>query len=196
MQLITPTNVHLGVAGLLVLAGIGHALPGGPNKAQQKIFDFPGWFIICAGLLMLGTGVGMFFLPHLGVYFVSMCIGGTVTTAIVMPSPVSQKPGGVIFSLATLAAAFWSHPGALGAVDFAVCLATFAVGVAGVKFLPKNVKVNKMVKDLTGAKKDEKKDDKTAASSSSASGGAQKTAAGKKAGRTASPAPAEKKSDE
>merc|ERR1719454_2693289 len=105
MAYVTPANVQLGVSGLLVLAGIGHALPGSINTAQQNIFGFPGWFIICAGLLMLGTGIGNFFLPSLGLYFVSMCIGGSITTAIVMPSPVSQKPGGVIFSLATLVAA-------------------------------------------------------------------------------------------
>merc|ERR1719181_2518022 len=107
----------MGVSALLVFAGIAHAVPGEPNKAQQKAFNFPGWFIICAGLLMLGTGIGNFLLPSLGVYFVSMVIGGTVTTAIVMPSPPSQKPGGVIFSLGTLAAAVWCHPSAFGVVD-------------------------------------------------------------------------------
>lgn len=191
MAYVTPANVQLGVSGLLVLAGIGHALPGSINKAQQKMFGFPGWFIICAGLLMLGTGIGNFFLPSLGVYFVSMVIGGTITTAIVMPSKPIEKPGGILFSAGTLAAAVWAYPASkLGAVDIAVCVVTFLCGVAGVKFLPKNVKVNKMVNDLT-TKKEKKEEKKPAPAAAKAKAGeATKTAAGKKSsGRTESPAP-------
>lgn len=190
MKYVTPYNVSLGVNGLLIMAGIGHGLPGKICQAQMKIFKFPGWFIICAGLLMLGTGIGSFVLPSLSIYFVSMVIGGTVTTGIVMPSPLAQKPGGVIFSLSTLAAAVWVHYKNYGLtiVDVLICKATFACGVAGVVFLPTNQKINKMVKGAT--KSDVKKEGTAAASSSSQkSGNVSSTAAGSKKGsnRTQSP---------
>eukprot|EP00929_Paragymnodinium_shiwhaense_P113988 TRINITY_DN82299_c0_g1_i1.p1 TRINITY_DN82299_c0_g1~~TRINITY_DN82299_c0_g1_i1.p1 ORF type:complete len:206 (-),score=74.70 TRINITY_DN82299_c0_g1_i1:267-884(-) len=200
MQYVTPSNVNMGVAGLLVAAGVGHALPGEVNKMQVKIFAMPGWFIICAGLLMLGTGIGYFFLPGLGLYFVSMCMGGTITTAIVMPSPVAQKPGSIIFSLATLVAAMWSNHKAsapVGAVQVIGCLVTMALGVAGVLVLPKNEAVNKMIAKEDKKKTDEKKEEKKEPAAEKKTGDATQTAAGKKVGgRTSSPAPAAKKSDE
>merc|ERR1712107_189560 len=128
---------------------------------------------------MLGTGIGSFVLPSLSIYFVSMVIGGTVTTGIVMPGPLAQKPCAVIFSLSTLAAAVWVHYKNYGLtiVTIVICKATFACGVVGVVFLPTNQKINKMVKGAT--KSDVKKEGTAAASSSSQkSGNVSSTAAG------------------
>merc|ERR1719436_1659344 len=110
IPLLTPTNISTGVFGMLALAGAVHAMPGSLLHRQAKELGMPAWFIMCAGLLMLGSAMVWLFVPSLGLYAVALCMGGAVATAAKMPDPM-HRPGGIVCSSATLLAAIWAAHG-------------------------------------------------------------------------------------
>jgi len=152
---LTPANISMGVAALMGLAGFVHALPGPLLKMQAKLMGMPGWFIMCAGLLMLGTGALYYLRPGVGLYAVSLCMGGAVATAAKMPQ-VMHRPGGMVFSSLTLAAALWvSHAGGeLDAKTCIVCAVCYLGGIAGRVFVPNNAALAKLLAKPLGSGKE------------------------------------------
>lgn len=145
-------NIARGVALLLVLAGIFHALPGPTLKLQAKEMGMPQWFIMCAGLLMLGSGTVYFFLPALGLYAVALCMGGAVATALKMPA-VMHRPGGAVFSCLTLGAALWAahaKAGSLSLTTYLICAVCYLAGILGRLFVPSSKQLAKLFAFLEG----------------------------------------------
>merc|ERR1719401_907987 len=98
----------------------------------------PSWFIMCAGLLMFGSGALYFLRPAEGLYAVSLCMGGAVATAANMPD-IMHRPGGMVFSSMTLAAALWAsytENGQLSEQACLICFACYVAGIAGRVFVP------------------------------------------------------------
>jgi len=195
----------------LVFAGALHALPGPTLKIQAKQMGMPAWFLLCAGLLMLGSGVLYFLMPAVGLYAVALSMGGAVATAAKMPD-VMHRPGGLVFSNATLGAALWvvyKETGEFPVVtSLALCAVSYAFGVAGRVFVPANPLAIKLLGWLAaaekeGAKKDESekpKDEakagadgeKTTPTETAAAGAKKKEESGGARKRVSSPAPARK----
>jgi len=186
---LTPSNVSLGLTALLGFAGFSHALPGFPARMQSKQMGIPGWFIICAGLLMLASSVLYHFRPSEGLFAVSLCMGGAFATAAKMPS-MMHRPGGMVFSSLTLAAALWVHfakHGELTQQVCGICGLCFVAGIVGRIFAPTNSLLVKMLQSSAaateekakGEKKEEKakSDGKAAPKEEKAASGAAKTAA-------------------
>mmetsp|Transcript_14115 Transcript_14115/g.40344 ORF Transcript_14115/g.40344 Transcript_14115/m.40344 type:complete len:234 (-) Transcript_14115:403-1104(-) len=151
---LTPANVSMGVAALLGFAGFVHALPGPLLKIQAKQMGMPGWFLMCAGLLMLGSSALYYLRPGEGLYAVSLCMGGAVATAAKMPD-IMHRPGGMVFSNLTLAAALWAsykESGKLSAQTCVICAKCYLAGIAGRVFVPGNATLAKL---LDSKKKEE-----------------------------------------
>merc|ERR1712183_265426 len=91
--------------------------------------------------------MGYFFLRDAGLFFVSMCMGGSVTAAARMPAHPVQRSGSMTFAMSTIAAAIWANTTAGHSVLTlrTVCLLvfTFICGVAGVVFLPDRLKLSR-----------------------------------------------------
>jgi len=158
-HLLTPDNVALGVVALLGFAGAMHALPGLPARMQAKQMGIPGWFIICAGLLMLGSSALYHLRPAEGLYAVSLCMGGAFATAAKMPS-FMHRPGGMVFSCLTLAAALWvsfEKNGQLSTQVWATCAACFLAGIVGRIIAPTNPTLVKMLQREKAAEPEKKK---------------------------------------
>jgi len=167
---VTPANVSMGVSGMLVFSGVLHAIPGPTLKMQAKMLGMPAWFIMCAGLLMIASGA----LYHLkfveGIYAVSLCMGGAFITAAKIPDPM-HRPGGMMFSLLTLAATIWSHcqcaitvkplnvdcdASVLTPQFSVICAVAFVAGVLGRIFVPTSG-LAKLFGSEVAVKKEEKK---------------------------------------
>jgi len=130
---ITPTNVSMGVAIMLMSAGLVHALPGPMRKLQAEQMGMPAWFLFCAGLLMFSSGALHLLRPDVGLYGVALSMGGAVATAAKMPK-VLHRPGGLLFSNATLGAALWAVWKPTGEVDLltiALCVVCYLLGIVG-----------------------------------------------------------------
>lgn len=156
---VTAEHVSMGVSGMLVLSGVLHAIPGPTLKIQAKMLGMPAWFIMCAGLLMIASGAAyhcahhfaqFYYLRNNSVYAVSLCMGGAFITAAKIPVPM-HRPGGMFFSLLTLAATLWSHSKcaikvkplnvvanciAQPAEFSTICAVAFVAGVLGRVFVP------------------------------------------------------------
>lgn len=185
-QLLTPANISMGVSALLVLSGVAHAIPGPTLKMQAKMLGMPAWFIMCAGFLMIFSGA-LYHAKYVeGIYAVSLCMGGALITAAKIPDPM-HRPGGMIFSVLTLAATLWSH--CQCAISFhsmtpqglrvdtpfhvackaseltpqvsGICAVAFVAGMLGRVFVPGNVRLAKLFGSEEAVKK-EKKDDSAA----------------------------------
>lgn len=150
---VTPENVKLGVIGLLALAGVFHAIPGPTLRKQSEQMKIPGWFIMCAGLLMIGTAGLCYHDIQYGVIALSACMGGAATTAFKMPK-IANRAGGSFFSMMTLAAGIWPYfttGSELFNKVMIACAVAFIVGVLGRLFVP--TKLNFLF-----AKKEKKED--------------------------------------
>lgn len=156
---VTAFNISMGVSLLLVVSGLAHAIPGPSLKVQAKMLGMPGWFIMCAGLLMIASGAAfgcahyfgqLAYLRLTSVYAVSLCMGGAFITAAKIPAPM-HRPGGMVFSLLTLAATIWSHSKCAIKVKplnlvakcvahprdfYIICAVAFVAGVLGRVFVP------------------------------------------------------------
>jgi len=157
MEHLTSANVSLVVAAVLFAAGALHALPGPTLHRQAKEMDLPAWFIMCAGILMLGSSVTWFMSPALGVYAVALCMGGSVATAAKMPKPM-QRPGGLVGSNATLAAAIWAlheRMGGLTLVTGVMCSVAYIAGIAGRLYVPTHPLAIKLFGSLSGKAKED-----------------------------------------
>lgn len=145
-EYMTPANVALGVAAILTFSGLLHALPGPPCRMQAKAMGMPGWFLLCAGLLMAGSGVLYYLEPRAGLFAVSLCMGGAFATAAKMPK-VMTRPGGMTFSTTFLGMAIWANnkQEPLTRIAGAICAAAFIAGVAGRIYVPGNLRIAKLL---------------------------------------------------
>lgn len=159
----TPDNASMAVSGLLVLAGGIHAIPGPTLKMQAKQIGLPAWFILCAGLLMLGSGIGYHFLPAPGLFFVAACMGGSATTGLNMPPPMPHfifklcPYFSAAFSLKVLCLALWAN-NSTKSLEIGTVIgvaASFAFGVVGVL---KHTLISSTACKLLGKKKDKKEE--------------------------------------
>jgi len=153
---ITPTNVSMGVAIMLMSAGLVHALPGPMRKLQAEQMGMPAWFLFCAGLLMFSSGALHLLRPDVGLYGVALSMGGAVATAAKMPK-VLHRPGGLLFSNATLGAALWAVWKPTGEVDLltiALCVVCYLLGIVGRILAPTSPLVVKLLGWLVNAEKE------------------------------------------
>jgi len=142
---LTAENAALGVRGMLLTAGLMHAIPGPLLKLQSRLMGLPGWFIICAGLLMIGSATLYAFRPTEGLYAVGVCMGGAFATAALMPN-FMHRPGGMIFSSFTLFAAFWAgRPGCLEDKEAGLCVAAWLLGALGRIVVPRVEALNRLL---------------------------------------------------
>jgi len=161
---VTPTNISMGVAGMLAFAGAVHALPGPTLKMQADQMGMPAWFIMCAGLLMMASSAVYWFIPAVGLYAVALCMGGAAATALKMPD-IMHRPGGFVFSNATLGATLWvvyQETGAVTVVSVGMCAVCYLVGVAGRLFIPSHPLDIKLLGCLAGKEKQEPRTEKKA----------------------------------
>lgn len=135
---------------MLVSAGFFHVLPGPTLRIQSKQMGMPGWFIVCAGVLMICSGILHHFKPFEGLFAVCLCMGGTAATAAQLPGVHSL--GGLFFTNATLAAALWVAFASLTPPIAAGCVVAFFAGVAGRVVVPTHPR---FVKFFGGAAKKE-----------------------------------------
>jgi len=165
----TPSNASLGVVGVLAGAGLLHTMPGPSLRMQAEKMGLPAWFIVCAGLLMCSTSGLYWQEPSTGLYAVALCMGGAAATAVMMPNAM-HRPGGLLFSSATLAAALWAGyktTGELETASLLLCFAFYAWGVSGRLLAPTELpKLAQFVKAKLPAKqakeaKFTKEDDKS-----------------------------------
>merc|ERR1740139_1935805 len=112
---------------------------------------------MCAGLLMLGSAATWFLAPSLGLFAVALCMGGAAATAAKMPNAM-HRPGGFVFSNATLVAAAWiaymQHSGRPIFTGI-LCGAAYVAGIAGRLLVPTNPLAIKLLGSLSGKEKEE-----------------------------------------
>merc|ERR1712039_891820 len=116
------------------------------------------WFIVCAGLLMMGSSLVYYLFPTMGLFAVSVCMGGAHATAWKMPV-VLHRPGGIIFSSLTLLAAMWveKHSKTYTCLQIAcLCAVGFAMGIAGRVYGPTSSFFVKLTKGFKKSKEEAK----------------------------------------
>jgi len=157
---VTPSNVALGIAAVLMLSGLAHALPGPTLKMQEKAMKVPGRFLQCAGALMMMSGALYYSNPSTGIFAVSLCMGGAFATAAKMPGGT----GGMFFSSIFFTFALWSNAEipelGLSISDGVLCGVAFAAGIAGGVLAPHHRLMNKCIPVKKDDKVDDSKDDK------------------------------------
>jgi hypothetical protein len=167
MELATPECTSTAVAGLLVLSGAVHMLPGPSLAMQASTCGVPAWFVFCAGMLMLCSGLLFLAVQPWGLAAVGFCMGGAMATAAKIQAPL-RRPGGCIFSSLTLAAAVWSRWPAMEPVLALAVGAAYLAGVAGrifvptalPKFVPQIQLLDKLCMKGAGGKKSDKSEQK------------------------------------
>merc|ERR1711920_144058 len=91
----------------------------------------------------------------LGLYAVALCMGGAVATAAKMPNPM-HRPGGLVFSAATLLAAIWvAHGRQMSMRSIVLVLMCAAAGIAGRLLVPTNPLAVRLLGGLAGKPKGE-----------------------------------------
>jgi len=188
-QHLTVENISMGISALLAISGFLHAVPGPTLRIQARELGMPAWFIVCAGILMMGSSALYHLRPVEGLFAVCLCMGGTTSTAALLPSPM-HRAGGALFSGLTLAAAFWVASAEISfaanflkehnqlsirstSKDACLCVAAFCAGVAGRVFVPVHPKLVKLFSS-NSASKDMDKNAKKSDSKVSNSGNAKK----------------------
>lgn len=167
MELATPECTSTAVAGLLVLSGAVHVLPGPSLAMQASRCGVPAWFVFCAGMLMLCSGLLFLAVQPWGLAAVGFCMGGAMATAAKIPAPL-RRPFGCIFSSLTLAAAVWSRWPTMEPVLAVAVGAAYLAGVAGrifvptalPKFVPQIQLLDKLCMKGDGGKKSDKSEQK------------------------------------
>jgi len=139
------------ISALLAISGFIHAVPGLTLRIQARQLGMPAWFVMCAGILMMGSSALYHHRPVDGLFAVCLCMGGTTSTAALLPSPM-HRVGGALFSCLTLAAAFWVASASLTPKDACLCVAAFCVGVAGRVFVPVHPQLVKFFSSQSGSK--------------------------------------------
>merc|ERR1711972_101435 len=149
-----------GIIALLGLAGFSHVLPGPMLRRQSKMLGIPQWFTVCAGLLMIGSSLVYYMFPIIGLFAVSVCMGGAHATAWKIPV-VFHRPGGIVFSSFTLLAAMWVERNSRKYTWLQIaclCAVGFASGVAGRVYVPTSPSVARLTKGFKKAKEEPKED--------------------------------------
>jgi hypothetical protein len=160
-QIQVPMNVKYGIIAMLGLAGVSHVLPGPMLKMQSKLMGIPEWFIMCAGLLMICSSLVYYVFPTMGLFAVSVCMGGAFATAWKLPV-VLHRPGGMIFSSLTLLASMWVEKNMMKYTWLQIaclCAFGFAVGFAGRVYAPTSPFFVGLSKKFFKKAKDEKKEE-------------------------------------
>merc|ERR1719408_141216 len=199
MELPAPECTSTAIAVLLVLSGAVHVLPGPSLAMQARTCGVPAWFVFCAGMLMLCSGLLFLAVQPWGLAAVGFCMGGALATAAKMRAPL-HRLGGCIFSSLTLAAAVWARWPAAETVLAVAVGAAYLAGVAGrifvptvlPKFFPQILLLDKLCTKGDGGKKSDKSEKKDADEGKDGKEAGQATTTTRRP-RESSPAPVPKK---
>merc|ERR1719326_52194 len=138
---------------------------------QASTCGVPAWFVFCAGMLMLCSGLLFLAVQPWGLAAVGFCMGGALATAAKIPAPrrllVDVGLSCVLSSL-TLAAAVWSRWPTMEPVLAVAVGAAYLAGVAGriiiptalPRFVPQIQLLDKLCMKGDGGKKMDKSEQK------------------------------------